>query len=845
MRTTLLTAALTFLPALAVAGAAAPPADAAPAAESPAAPQADAAPGPFGLTGTLQERFEALVTNEFAPELTTSVSDAHIKDAFVDLHFIEGRIVPLRTAVGPVIGGWFTGTCTASYAPPLGQETAQFERGTGKRKWEAVPCDEAFFLTSDPEVLEAVGVPASAIVEPGAEPAADPPDLSAWVKRIRKAQEIWKEPKRFHADLAASALMLAAGVREAWADDTPYLDLTIHTTESAGRPVYWPKREQLNGISYTRDQRGPFATHEAVLVAAFHSGTPEHRYSTQLTSHPMSGKPESAYVPPNMDMVDAKLDLDISTGIEAFATMEATATVTLTSRETPIEAVELILLRHIEIETGGYGKLKLGFIVSEVTDYKGRPLDFLHRGGSLIVRLLSPVAPGQAEILTIKYAGDAMPRLTEDSFGLLANYPWWPQPGSHDRFTWGVEICVPSLLRAAGTGTTLRSWTEKGKRCEEWKEEVPVSFPAINMGRWRVGERKGPHGVAIRAFFLSEDSDQMDAALLEADRILRFYESIFGPYPFAELDLAQAVSNQGFWQAPAGLVELSKSQGQVAKSAKKQRRRDFIPNASPMILSHELGHQWWGHVMGWKTYRDQWISETMAEYASFLYMSQYYGEDDYSGRLEWWQHVARKTDKYGPMSLGFRIGRAYQGQVYNKGPHVMHMLRRIVGDDAFIDFVRTAASAAANRNFGTGDLQIVAEKVLGPDANWFFDQWIWGTGLPRLQLVWQEKGKAVEVVLKQTQATPALKLQIPVVLHGGKKGRKELEHVIATDAREITVQLAMPPGGLSKVSLDPGNETLTRSKRVRRADEEEQPPVEEAEEEEAFSPDEVDGPAAE
>ena len=828
MRTICLILALLLAPSLSLAGEDVPP---------------EAAPGPFGLTGTLQQRFDALVDNDFAPELSTAVSEVHIADAFMDLHLVQGVVVPLRTAAGPVIGGWFSGTCAASYSPPLGQETAQFERQTGLRTWDAIPCDEAFVLTSDPAVLATLGL-ASASAGPAAEPAPEAPPLSAWIKRLRKAQEIWKAPNTHHADLAASALMLAAGVREAWADDTPYLDLTIHTTAPAGRPVYAPKAEQLNVISYSRDQRGPYATHEAVLVAAAHSGDAEHRYSVRLTSHPMQGKPETTYIPPNMDMLDAKLTLDISTGIEPFATMTAEATVTLTARQTPIEAVELQLLRHLKFNTGGYGVLRLGFEVSEVTDYKGRPLDFLHRGGSLIVRLRSPVAPGQAEVLTVKYAGDAMPRMTEDSFGLLANYPWWPQPGSHDRVTWGVNICVPSLLRAAGTGTTIRTWTQDGKRCEEWKEEVPVSFPAINMGRWRSAERKGPHGVAIRAFFLSEDADQMDAALLEADRVLRFYESVFGPYPFAELDLAQAVDNQGFWQAPAGLVELSKSEGAVVKSAQKQRRRDFIPNTSPMILSHELGHQWWGHVMGWKTYRDQWISETMAEYASFLYMSQYYGEEDHKGRLEWWQYIARKTDKYGPMSLGVRAA-GYQGQVYNKGPHVMHMLRRIVGYDAFIEFVSTASAAAANRNFSTSDLQIVAETVLGPDATWFFDQWIWGTGLPKLEVVWKESDQFVEIVLEQTQATPALKLQVPVVLHAGRKGKKEVVHVIATDARTITVQLPKPPGGVQRVSLDPDNETLTKSKRVRRADQEPEAPTDAPDEAEPLPTDEIDGPATE
>lgn len=831
MHKTLLLAAALLLPALAQADDAIP----------------EAAPGPFGLTGSLQERFDALVSNDFAPELTTTVTDTRIADGVWDLHLVQGRVVPLRTEAGPVIGGWFTGSCTASYTPPIGQERAHFERMTGLREWTEVACDQALVLTADPDALEALGLPRDGRVEDPAEPVADAPGLSPWVKKMRRYSELYKEPGHFHSGLATSSLMLAAGVREAWADDTPFLDLTVRTTADAGRPIYAPRARQMNVLSYTRDQRGPFAVHESVFIQAGHMGEPEHGYFVSLTSHPPEGQPEDSYQPPNMDMVDAKLDLDISTGIQPYAEMEATATVTLTARNTPIEAVELSLRRNLKHDSKLYGEQRLGFRVESVTDYKDRPLDFLHRRGTIVVRLRSPVAPGQAEILKIKYAGNAMPRLTEDSYGLLANYAWWPQPGSHDRFTWGVTICVPQLLRAAGTGTTLRTWKDSGKRCEEWKETVPVSFPAINVGRWRTAERDGPHGVKIRAFFLSEDADKMDAALGETDRILRFYETLFGPYPFEELDLAQAVANMGFWQAPAGLVELSKSQGQVAKRAAKRYRRDFVPNASTMILSHELGHQWWGHVMGWKTYRDQWISETMAEYASFLYMSQYFGEEDYRGRLEWWQYMARKTDKYGPCSLGFRIGRgAYQGQVYHKGPHAMHMLRRLVGDEPFIDWLSTASQAAANRNFGTADLKLVAEKVLGPDARWFFEQWIEGTGLPRLELVWEEQDDSIKMTLEQTQATGPMKIQVPIVLHAGRKGRKEVEHVVASDAAELVFELPKPPGGVKKVSLDPHNESLTKSKSVRRTDEEPATEPDETEPDEPTegdSPDEIEGPA--
>ncbi len=437
----------------------------------------------------------------------------------------------------------------------------------------------------------------------------------------------------------------------------------------------------------------------------------------------------------------------------------------------------------------------------------------------LVVRLRSPLPPGQAEVLNIKYTGNAMPRLSDDSFGLLANYAWWPQPGNHDRHTWKVNVCLPRAFHAVGTGTTLSSKVTEGRRCEVWEETVPVSFAAINVGRWDTQELDGKSGAKLRGFFLKEESQHMEPALYETDRILTFFEDLLGPYPYEELDIALARENMGFWQAPAGLLELSKMEYSVRKTAKKDQRSDFYPKVSIATLSHEIAHQWWGHVVGWKTYRDQWISETFAEYLSFLYMSQHYGEESYLGRLEYWEQAARRSDKYGPATLGFRIGqRAYIGQVYRRGPYVLHMLRRMVGDKAFMGWLKEVTTIASNRNLSTGDLLIITEKTLGEDASKHFQSWMFDTGLPDLELSYREDGKKLKITLEQTQPEPPRQLLVPVQLIG-KKGKPKL-HTLATDSRSLEVELPLPPGGLKKIKIDPERELLTGKKEVRQADEE-------------------------
>jgi aminopeptidase N len=216
--------------------------------------------------------------------------------------------------------------------------------------------------------------------------------------------------------------------------------------------------------------------------------------------------------------------------------------------------------------------------------------------------------------------------------------------------------------------------------------------------------------------------------------------------------------------------------------------------------------------VGWKSYRDQWISETFAEYASFLFMTQYEGEKSYSGRLEYWEKGARRTKHRAPMVLGSRDRHGYQGQVYRRGPYVLHMLRRMVGDEPFTEFMRQVTSIAANRNLSTGDLETIAAKVLGPDVHWFFEQWIATSGLPELEATWEMDGKKLRLVLKQTQSHAPYRLLVPVVVNGPKG--KALTHTVAIDAREIEVLLRAPRGGVSSVKIDPDRELLTGSKKV-------------------------------
>jgi aminopeptidase N len=174
-----------------------------------------------------------------------------------------------------------------------------------------------------------------------------------------------------------------------------------------------------------------------------------------------------------------------------------------------------------------------------------------------------------------------------------------------------------------------------------------------------------------------------------------------------------------------------------------------------------MAHQWWGHLVGWGSYRDVWLSEGFAEFSAGLVL-------EHTGRLkkanEFWERERRwiltkpataslANDAVGPISLGSRLATpknpaAYDAMVYAKGAYVLHMLRSMINtgapkpDAAFQELMKDFVSTNAGKNATTHDFQAAVERHMTPALNlahdgkmdWFFRQWIDGTEIPRFKV---------------------------------------------------------------------------------------------------------------
>jgi aminopeptidase N len=157
------------------------------------------------------------------------------------------------------------------------------------------------------------------------------------------------------------------------------------------------------------------------------------------------------------------------------------------------------------------------------------------------------------------------------------------------------------------------------------------------------------------------------------------------------------------------------------------------------FIAHEVAHQWWGQAVGWRNYHDQWLSEGFAQYFAALYARNARGERTFNAMLRQFSRWAIAESDEGPISLGSRLGhirgqpRVFRALVYNKGAGVLHMLRRLIGDDAFFAGLRRFYNEQKFRKAGTDDLRVAFEMEAGRSLDRFFDQWIYGTGIPEVR----------------------------------------------------------------------------------------------------------------
>ncbi len=192
------------------------------------------------------------------------------------------------------------------------------------------------------------------------------------------------------------------------------------------------------------------------------------------------------------------------------------------------------------------------------------------------------------------------------------------------------------------------------------------------------------------------------------------------------------------------------------------------------FLAHELAHQWFGQAVGWKNYHEQWLSEGFAQYLAALYAKERRGEGAFRDVLRQFRRWAVEDSDQGPVYLGYRLGhikgesRVFRALVYNKGAAVLHMLRRLIGDEAFFGGLRQFYASHRFKKAGTDDFRKSMEAASKRDLNRFFERWIYDNTIPRLRFSSAVEGQELIVRFEQSGDIFDVPVTVGVTYSDGK-----------------------------------------------------------------------------
>ncbi|MGD1081112.1 MAG: M1 family aminopeptidase [Candidatus Sulfotelmatobacter sp.] len=572
---------------------------------------------------------------------------------------------------------------------------------------------------------------------------------------------------------------------------------------------------------------------------------------------------------------------------------------TITTEVQPPKRIHARARVQSDVKEGGSRTLLFElsrFLQVESVKLDGQPVEFIHnpavegtqlsrRGNDLVAVVLpEPTQSGQKIDLEFVYGGEV---LAEAGSGLLyvgARGTWYPNRGMA-MADFDLEFDYPQGWTLVATGKpTPNSPTEVAAKADglqrsRWVSERPIPFAGFNLGKYKVATIQAGD-VPVETYATTgvernfpsprieviepSPSDRMNRrrqlivpshpspAQTEvtvgeaAARAIQYYAARFGPYPYSHLALTQMPGRDS--QGWPGLVFLSSYAFLDTEQREQLHFEPYRALLQQSIPAHETAHQWWGDLVTWSSYRDQWFSEGLANYCAMMLLQ----EKDPAGFRQVMEKyrrdlVAKNKDgmtptEAGPVTLGVRLlssrfPEGYEDILYGRGTWLFHMLRTMLKDAAqeggrkgqsggsaeepFVRALRKVRERYEGRSISTGELLDVFAEDIPPSLryegksslDWFLNGWINGTSLPKLELrgvkfTPKGAGAVVSGTILQKDAPQDLVTSVPVYALVAGKQLVLLGRVFA-DGEESSFRLSAPAGA-HKIVLD-ANETILTS----------------------------------
>jgi len=493
--------------------------------------------------------------------------------------------------------------------------------------------------------------------------------------------------------------------------------------------------------------------------------------------------------------------------------------------------------------------------VSGVYSDSGTPLDFVQEDKKLDpdFAVILPAAAKQGDtlrLLTVYGGKDALRADGNNTYYLMpgARETWYPSgaSGFGDFVNFHMTFHIPKQLQIVATGKQISLTPESGGMVKAvWESGSPIPVAGFNLGDFKTAGGKTPAGFSVDAYAdvglpeqyspLTEMSDTLGnlsavgalkGEASQGNAAIQIYTDFFGKLPYDHVALTEQTACDygqswpmlvylpicGFWDATV------------------QHQLGLEPTNSywRVVTPHEVAHQWWGQLVGFNSYRDQWMSEGFAQFSAGIFLLNTAPNGDMGPYRAFWKEQqkslleknaeGKRPIDVGALTEGYRVsnektGDVYQALIYSKGAYVLHMLEMMewtpqsqeaVFKRAMQQFVIDYAGKAAT----TEDWKASMEKTMPKSMDlrgdgkldWFFDEYVYGTELPHYAVsseftVGADGVTSVHMKLAQSNVSKTFVMPVPLYLQMQNGATVRIANVVihGSDTIDHTFQLGKLP----------------------------------------------------
>lgn len=452
--------------------------------------------------------------------------------------------------------------------------------------------------------------------------------------------------------------------------------------------------------------------------------------------------------------------------------------------------------------------------VEKVVDAQGKNLNYRQEGPRLEVDFMNPQPQGQPSSLRVSYGGQLASAEGSPVEGLKLAYVgpegsyllyagrWFPVHAfGVNRFAATMHISVPPDDVVVASGRSAAPDREPGKVTYNFDFDQK-SFPGCVYAGPYVARAASGVGADVTVYLQKADGGDAASYGEAAGKILTYFSDKFGPLPFHRLDLVEI---------PDGTLGGDSTPGVVALA-----RRGFSRPVNYQLLAHEISRQWWRCLLSPASANDAFLDEGLATYSAALILQEVSGEAAFEERMHDVEISALTHEEVAPISQSGRLQEftpEYQSIVFSKGAMVFHMLRWVIGDEAFFKTLRTMTSQYAWKPVSTQDFQRLAEQASNQELAYFFSLWVNSTGVPQFKRTWAvyRTPKGFEVVGKIAQDLDLFRMPVEIrVYTESNRPITQRVEMVGTSA-SFVIDTPLEP---KRVVVDPASRLLKYDERT-------------------------------